>query len=575
MKHRFLVLFLLLYYLGSSQTTIPIVGFKGTINTFPTVSGDTITATITLLDISNQFTGNNLIGRDSLVLWRNCKRYRVDTVLTAFATQITVKLLKEGNQNITPGVVAFIEETKANKSFAPAGITDGERQCINAYYVGSDSISVDSIYLQGDSLILLKNGSGQVYKARIYNQTVTGLYYDDIPNPQKGDFWIPYQFDAENNRYYDGSDWVVFDWDGIQGNEGLLSLRNYIDKWNTVGIHSTGPGFGSTVSVKGDTLIRVSYDEIAPILRLNFDTTQLNTRINNFISDSLDGFSGETQYLNPYVIGLDTVGAWLTVALDTLLFVPTEDTTLYCCPPYIGNDTLYIGDNYVVLPSGEATTVGDTPTINMTLTGVNITGEVIDGSITPAKLDRTYLETEVDGSVINEIELPSQTGNSGKYLSTNGTSPSWETVSGGGLPDYALLDHGSTAGNTQTLTLNTWNTLTFSGAQESDSGVINADASTEEIDFVVAGTYRIEYFATWISNVSSYTTAGIYSDNGAAQLTKSQVQVRTQTGFLSTTVSKVFYHTAIAGETIKFNIYPDATHTSVGIYSYLIATKVN
>lgn len=40
-----------------------------------------------------------------------------------------------------------------------------------------------------------------------------------------------------------------------------------------------------------------------------------------------------------------------------------------------------------------------------------------------------YLTTEVDGSVTNEIELPSQTGQSGKFLSTNGTSPSWVTSS--------------------------------------------------------------------------------------------------------------------------------------------------
>jgi hypothetical protein len=39
--------------------------------------------------------------------------------------------------------------------------------------------------------------------------------------------------------------------------------------------------------------------------------------------------------------------------------------------------------------------------------------------------------TPVDGSITNEIELPTQTGNSGKYLTTNGTSPSWGTVSGG------------------------------------------------------------------------------------------------------------------------------------------------
>lgn len=40
----------------------------------------------------------------------------------------------------------------------------------------------------------------------------------------------------------------------------------------------------------------------------------------------------------------------------------------------------------------------------------------------------SFLTAEVDGSITNEIELPSQTSQSGKYLTTNGTSPSWTTV---------------------------------------------------------------------------------------------------------------------------------------------------
>lgn len=39
-----------------------------------------------------------------------------------------------------------------------------------------------------------------------------------------------------------------------------------------------------------------------------------------------------------------------------------------------------------------------------------------------------FLLSEVDGSIANEIELASQTGNSGKYLTTNGTTTSWATA---------------------------------------------------------------------------------------------------------------------------------------------------
>lgn len=57
-----------------------------------------------------------------------------------------------------------------------------------------------------------------------------------------------------------------------------------------------------------------------------------------------------------------------------------------------------------------------------------------------------YLTSEVDGSTTNEIELPSQTGNSGKILTTNGSSVSWATDAG------SIIDKGSTTFSGITLT---------------------------------------------------------------------------------------------------------------------------
>ncbi|PCH67815.1 MAG: hypothetical protein COC06_10650 [Bacteroidales bacterium] len=45
-----------------------------------------------------------------------------------------------------------------------------------------------------------------------------------------------------------------------------------------------------------------------------------------------------------------------------------------------------------------------------------------------------YLTAEVDSSITNEIELPIQAGNSGKVLSTDGTSPSWVTETDPSVP---------------------------------------------------------------------------------------------------------------------------------------------
>lgn len=57
-------------------------------------------------------------------------------------------------------------------------------------------------------------------------------------------------------------------------------------------------------------------------------------------------------------------------------------------------------------------------TKNGNIVSVNITG----GNGT------SFSIADADSSATNEIELPSQTGNSGKFLTTNGTSPSWGTV---------------------------------------------------------------------------------------------------------------------------------------------------
>ena len=51
-----------------------------------------------------------------------------------------------------------------------------------------------------------------------------------------------------------------------------------------------------------------------------------------------------------------------------------------------------------------------------------------------------FLTSEVDGSITNEIELPDQSGNSGKYLTTNGSTPSWATITTGASQLSELSD---------------------------------------------------------------------------------------------------------------------------------------
>jgi len=82
--------------------------------------------------------------------------------------------------------------------------------------------------------------------------------------------------------------------------------------------------------------------------------------------------------------------------------------------------------------------------------------------------DAGYLTSEVDGSTTNEIELPTQTGNSGKYLTTDGSSPNWATVSQGASQLTELSD-------VNTTTATSGNILVADGA-DFESVTISNDA---------------------------------------------------------------------------------------------------
>jgi len=195
-------------------------------------------------------------------------------------------------------------------------------------YAHVDSLGIaDSIYIQGDSLIVLKKGSGQVYRARIWDENDYSSRFD-IPNPQLNDLYG----DSQKLYYWDGDSWELLDRDGEIGNEGLLGLQQIAT--NIIGLTSSSNGFDIKHFV-GLNGIQISTNELDTI-NIGIDTTLFE--------------AGETQYLNPYVVTGDTVGFYLTVAVDTVLFQNTIDTASYCCPPSFSGDTLYIGDNYVELP---------------------------------------------------------------------------------------------------------------------------------------------------------------------------------------------------------------------------------
>ena len=126
----------------------------------------------------------------------------------------------------------------------------------------------------------------------------------------------------------------------------------------------------------------------------------------------------------------------------------------------ISGDTIYLTDGgFVKLPAGASFSgsfndlsdvpstldTDDTDDFDGDFTSLtNIPADLADGDddthLTETEVDNFvsnngYLTTEVDGSISNEIELPTQTAHSGEFLYTDGNNPFWGAVSYNNLSD--------------------------------------------------------------------------------------------------------------------------------------------
>ena len=134
-----------------------------------------------------------------------------------------------------------------------------------------------------------------------------------------------------------------------------------------------------------------------------------------------------------------------------------------------------------------------------------------------------YLTT--DGSTkswgtVSQYALPTQTGNSGKFLTTNGTSESWGTVSSGGL---VLIASGTVSGSTQ---LNIDNV--FSSTYDFYKVTIelkNTNSNTLYMRWLTSGTplTAASYYYAWLgytwngSTNNRSTAGGDFIDMGTIQ----------------------------------------------------------
>lgn len=166
--------------------------------------------------------------------------------------------------------------------------------------------------------------------------------------------------------------------------------------------------------------------------------------------------------INPLVTGgsdscqiyhvLDGVGS-VSLSCDTSIGNDLKISEGYGITLYWQTDTSFsivnsLPDQVVSISSGSGINVtGTYPSFSVTNTGdLSNTNEIQTLSIFAGKgtikltnpgSASTFIQL-ADSSATNEIELPSQTGNNGKFLTTNGTVPSWGSVTTGTVTSVGM-----------------------------------------------------------------------------------------------------------------------------------------
>lgn len=116
-----------------------------------------------------------------------------------------------------------------------------------------------------------------------------------------------------------------------------------------------------------------------------------------------------------------------------------------------------------------------------------------------------FLTSEVDGSNTNEIELPSQTGNAGKVLTTNGSTPSWTTITPTAPTSITTTGVATSTQSGQSFTINVptpsvtpATTITVQGAitatQSGQSFTLSAPVQTAMTTYTVSRTVNSATF---------------------------------------------------------------------------------
>lgn len=301
-------------------------------------------------------------------------------------------------------------------------------------------------------------------------------------------------------------------------------------KWdNTAGRWKPGADLGTTYT--GGTGINVTGTVISNTGDLSA-TNELNT--------TFDVSGGNLRMID--------AGGTLTVPVTTI--APVQAVTG--------------GTGISVTGTTTRTVTNTAPDLTVGLTGAGIT------AITGTYPNFTITSTEVDGSTINEIELPSQTGNTGKVLSTNGTSPLWITPNAGTI--MGSISSGQVAYGSGTNTIAGTSSFLWDNTNKSlmvgdgTKGKISISQGSTWSQAISAGSFEIGSFSTnncWFADNIYYDSGWKYRNNGSATL------AYFQNGNFEVSTAPSGSAGATAAYTKRLVVKPDAT-VNVPLYGKLV-----
>jgi hypothetical protein len=180
-----------------------------------------------------------------------------------------------------------------------------------------------------------------------------------------------------------------------------------------------------------------------------------------------------------------------------------------------------------------AVTLSLPATINVNTTG-NAATATTAGNVTGVVAIANGGTGQTTASTALNALLPTQTGNSGKFLTTNGTNASWGTVAGGG--GTSTFTHKATAETvTNSVTFQPDNDITLSvpaGATEVVNGTmyVTSTSSTPDVKFEMTSTQTSNFAVYFQGRIDNGANAGSGAMTGTGATTSTALTTITITG---------------------------------------------